>query len=106
MVAHDECIDCTPLSTIENIFRTCRVINHFYSALYFFKARTFSVIARDPIAQELGIAVATNNIYVGNSTVYVQPGLAAFSVIAETNPNYAINGFSELNKDKFIKEAN
>jgi uncharacterized Ntn-hydrolase superfamily protein len=66
---------------------------------------TFSIIAYDPIAEEWGIAVATNNIYVGNSTVYVQPGLGAFSVIAETNPNYAINGFSELKKGRSIKEA-
>jgi uncharacterized Ntn-hydrolase superfamily protein len=57
------------------------------------------------LPEEWGIAVATNNIYVGNSTVYVQPGLGAFSVIAETNPNYAINGFSELTKGRSIKEA-
>lgn len=49
--------------------------------------------------------MATNNIYVGNSTVYVQPGLAAFSVIAETKPDYAINGFVELKKGRSIKEA-
>ncbi|SDO82393.1 Family of unknown function [Pedobacter steynii] len=49
--------------------------------------------------------MATNNTYVGNSTVYVQPGLGAFSVISETNPSYAINGFSELKKGKSIKEA-
>ncbi|WP_158622662.1 DUF1028 domain-containing protein [Pedobacter sp. KBW06] len=66
---------------------------------------TFSIIAYDAGAQEWGIAVATNNIYVGNSTVYVRPGLAAFSVIAETKPDYAINGFEELEKGKSIKEA-
>ncbi len=41
---------------------------------------TFSIAGYDPKAQEWGIAVATNNIYVGNSTVYILPGLGAFSV--------------------------
>ncbi len=54
---------------------------------------TFSVVAYDSAAQEWGIAVVTNNIYVGNSTVYIQPGLGAFSVIAENDPAYAHKGF-------------
>jgi len=66
---------------------------------------TFSIIAYDSIAKEWGIAVATNNIYVGNSTVYIQPGLGAFSVIAETEPAYAINGFKQLKAGKTIKQA-
>lgn len=66
---------------------------------------TFSIIAYDSVAKEWGIAVATNNIYVGNSTVYIQPGLGAFSVIAETDPDYALNGFVELKRGKSVKEA-
>ena len=66
---------------------------------------TFSITAYDSAAQEWGIAVATNNICVGNSTVYVKPGLGAFSVIAETLPDYAYNGFSQLEKGKTIREA-
>ncbi|MHA4811557.1 DUF1028 domain-containing protein [Flavitalea flava] len=66
---------------------------------------TFSIIAYDAHSQEWGIAVATNNIYVGNSTVYIQPGLGAFSVIAETEPAYAINGFEQLKAGRNIKEA-
>jgi uncharacterized Ntn-hydrolase superfamily protein len=66
---------------------------------------TFSILAYDETAKEWGIAVATNNIYVGNSTIYIQPGLGAFSVIAETEPSYAINGFEELKKGKSIQQA-
>ena len=66
---------------------------------------TFSILAYDPSAQEWGIAVATNNIYVGNSTVYIQPGLGAFSVIAETDPAYAMNGFAALKAGSDIREA-
>jgi len=66
---------------------------------------TFSILAYDSPAKEWGIAVATNNIYVGNSTIYIQPGVGAFSVIAETEPSYAINGFQELQKGKSIQQA-
>ncbi len=66
---------------------------------------TFSIVAYDKTTQEWGIAVATNNIYVGNSTIYITPGLGAFSVIAETEPAYAINGFEQLKKGKSIEQA-
>lgn len=66
---------------------------------------TFSIMAYDKGSQEWGIAVATNNIYVGNSTIYIEPGVGAFSVIAETDPIYAINGFEQLKKRASIKEA-
>jgi uncharacterized Ntn-hydrolase superfamily protein len=66
---------------------------------------TFSITAYDKSTKEWGIAVATNNIYVGNATVYIQPGLGAFSVIAETEPVYAANGFQQLVTGKSIEEA-
>src|SRR6186713_3220099 len=66
---------------------------------------TFSILAYDREAGEWGIAVATNNIYVGNSTVYIEPGLGAFSVIAETEPVYALEGFEQLRQGKTIREA-
>jgi uncharacterized Ntn-hydrolase superfamily protein len=66
---------------------------------------TFSIIAYDKESQEWGIAVATNNIYVGNSTIYIEPGIGAFSVIAETEPAYATNGFLQLRKRKSIEQA-
>jgi hypothetical protein len=64
---------------------------------------TFSITAYDSSVKEWGIAVATNNIYVGNSTVYVQAGPGAFSVIAETEPAYAINVFEQLKQGKSIE---
>lgn len=66
---------------------------------------TFSIIAYDEKAQEWGIAVATDNIYVGNSTIYIKPGLGAFSVIAETEPRYAIEGFEKLKEGKSIEAS-
>ncbi|PYF70047.1 DUF1028 domain-containing protein [Pedobacter nutrimenti] len=66
---------------------------------------TFSILAYDKESQEWGIAVATNNIYVGNSTIYIQPGLGAFSVIAETEPEYAKNGFEQLKLGEKIEQA-
>lgn len=66
---------------------------------------TFSILAYDENAKEWGIAVATDNIYVGNSTIYIQPELGAFSVIAETEPKYAIKGFEKLKEGKSIEIA-
>ena len=66
---------------------------------------TFSIVAYDEAQKEWGIAVATNNIYVGNSTIYIEPGVGAFSVIAETEPKYGINGLYKLKEGKSIKEA-
>lgn len=66
---------------------------------------TFSILAYDEKAKEWGVAVATNNLYVGNSTIYIQPELGAFSVIAETEPKYAIEGFEKLKEGKSIEQA-
>lgn len=66
---------------------------------------TFSIIGYDPEVKEWGIAVATDNVYVGNSTCYVQLGIGAFSVIAETEPLYAINGFEQLKLGKSTQQA-
>jgi len=66
---------------------------------------TFSILAYDQEAQEWGIAVATNNICVGNSTIYIEPGVGAFSVIAETEPRYGIEGIEKLREGKSIQQA-
>jgi len=66
---------------------------------------TFSILAYDEKSKEWGIAVATNNICVGNSTIYIQPEIGAFSVIAETEPKYAAEGFKKLKAGKTIKQA-
>ncbi|MEM8507349.1 MAG: DUF1028 domain-containing protein [Bacteroidota bacterium] len=66
---------------------------------------TFSITAYDENAREWGIAVATNNIYVGNSTIYIAPEVGAFSVIAETEPKYGIEGIEKLKAGKSIQQA-
>ena len=66
---------------------------------------TFSILAYDENAQEWGIAVATNNIYVGNSTIYIEPEVGAFSVIAETEPKYGIEGIEKLKEGKTVEQA-
>ncbi|HEY4337591.1 MAG TPA: DUF1028 domain-containing protein [Puia sp.] len=66
---------------------------------------TFSIVGYDPQAKEWGITVATNNIYVGNSTCYIQPGIGAISVIAETEPAYGINGLEQLKQGRSMEEA-
>ncbi|MFK7935334.1 MAG: DUF1028 domain-containing protein [Saprospiraceae bacterium] len=65
---------------------------------------TFSITAYDPEAREWGIAVATDNIYVGSSTIYIEPGVGAFSVIAETEPRYGIEGLERLKQGESITQ--
>lgn len=57
---------------------------------------TFAIVAYDKETQKWGVAVATNNIYVGNSTIYIEPGVGAAAVIAETEPEYGINALKNL----------
>ncbi len=66
---------------------------------------TFSILAYDEGAQEWGIAVATDNIYVGNSTIYIEPEVGAFSVIAETEPRYGMDGLLKLKAGKSIEQT-
>ncbi|MEM1220699.1 MAG: DUF1028 domain-containing protein [Bacteroidota bacterium] len=66
---------------------------------------TFAILAYDPCDQAWGAAVATNNLAVGSSTIYVEPGVGAFVTIAETEPAYAQNGFSLLQNGATIEEA-
>ena len=44
-------------------------------------------------------------MYVGNSTVHIEPGVGAFSIIAETEPQYAIDGFEHLSAGASIEKA-
>ncbi len=66
---------------------------------------TFAIIGYDPLTKEWGIAVATNNIYVGNSTTYIEPGAGAIAVIAETEPAYGLNGLAQMKAGKTPQEA-
>jgi uncharacterized Ntn-hydrolase superfamily protein len=66
---------------------------------------TFAIVGYDSTAKEWGIAVATNNIYVGNSAIYIVPGQGAFATIAETEPLYATNGFDRLKTGNSVEEA-
>ena len=66
---------------------------------------TFAILAFDENTQEWGIAVATNNICVGNSTIYITPGIGAFCVIAETEPDYGIQGIEKLRNGRSIEQA-
>jgi len=66
---------------------------------------TFSIVAYDKNTKEFGIAVATDNIYVGNSTIHIDPEFGAFSVIAATEPKYGIEGLQKLKAGKSIQTA-
>ena len=94
------------LSCISTIFTLCSFGQNLPSLIAEKNINsTFSILAYDEDAQEWGIGVATNNNYVGNSTIYIEPKVGAFSVIAETEPKYGTEGIEKLKTGKSIEQA-
>ncbi|WP_213736550.1 DUF1028 domain-containing protein [Bradyrhizobium sp. dw_411] len=57
---------------------------------------TWSIIARDAITGEFGIAVATRFFAVGALVPYIAPGIGAVATQALVNPYYGIDGLKLL----------
>ncbi|WP_167025234.1 DUF1028 domain-containing protein [Chryseobacterium sp. Tr-659] len=76
------------------VFLFCRAQNLQSTLLNKDINATFSILAYDNVNKEWGIVIATNNIYVGNSTVYIRPGVGAFLSICN---NTQLNRFFDYN---------
>jgi uncharacterized Ntn-hydrolase superfamily protein len=61
---------------------------------------TWSIIARDELTGEFGIAVATRFFAVGARVPYIAPGLGAIATQAMVNPYYGIDGVTLLRDGK------
>lgn len=58
---------------------------------------TFSIIARDPETDALGVATATGKLAVGAQVPHIRPGIGAIATQGfTTNPLYAEDGFKLL----------
>ena len=58
---------------------------------------TFSIIARDPETDTLGVATATGKLAVGAQVPHIRPGIGAIATQGfTTNPLYAEDGFKLL----------
>ncbi len=61
---------------------------------------TWSIIARDPLTGQIGIAVATKFFAVGARVPHVAPGIGGVATQALINPYYGIDGVKLLRDGK------
>src|ERR1700752_3582373 len=61
---------------------------------------TWSIIARDPLTGQIGIAVATKFFAVGARVPHIAPMLGGVATQALVNPYYGIDGVRLLRKGK------
>lgn len=62
---------------------------------------TYTIVARDPKTEALGIASATGNLAVGGFVPHIRPGVGAIATQGfSTNYWYGINGLNLLNERK------
>jgi len=66
---------------------------------------TFSIVARDPETEELGIAVQSKYLAVGSVVPWAKAGIGAIATQALTNPLYGNNGLELLTSGKYPSEV-
>jgi uncharacterized Ntn-hydrolase superfamily protein len=68
------------------------------------KVMTWSIVARDEITGQMGIAVATRFFAVGARVPFIAPGLGAIATQALVNPYFGIDGLAMLRKGRNPQE--
>ena len=66
---------------------------------------TWSIIARDPLTGQIGIAVATKFFAVGARVPHIAPGIGGVATQALVNPYYGIDGVELLRQGKTPNEV-
>jgi uncharacterized Ntn-hydrolase superfamily protein len=66
---------------------------------------TWSIIARDPLTGQIGIAVATKFFAVGARVPHIAPGIGGVATQALSNPYYGIDGITLLRAGKSPQDA-
>ena len=86
-----------------------RISSLFITAIFLFSVEgkppspaiaTFSIVARDPLTQELGVAVQSKFIAVGSVVPYAEAGVGAIASQAWGNVRYGPVGLSLLKEGK------
>src|SRR5258708_38721566 len=65
---------------------------------------TWSIIARDSLTGQIGIAVATRFFAVGARVPHIAPGIGGIATQALVNPYYGIDGVRLLREGKSPRE--
>src|SRR2546429_8553858 len=66
---------------------------------------TWSIIARDPLTGQIGIAVATRFFAVGARVPHIAPGIGGIATQALVNPYYGIDGVKLLREGREPREG-
>ena len=66
---------------------------------------TFSIVARDPVTGELGVAVQSKFVAVGSVVPYAEAGVGAIATQALGNTRYGPVGLRLLKEGKTAREA-
>ena len=66
---------------------------------------TWSIIARDPLTGQIGIAVATKFFAVGARVPHIAPGIGGVATQALVNPYYGIDGVKLLREGREPREV-
>lgn len=65
---------------------------------------TYSIVAFDPVKNQLGVAMQTHNFAACNRVIYAQPGVGAVASQAYTDPSYGFDGIKMMGEGKLPKE--
>ncbi|MCX5741037.1 MAG: DUF1028 domain-containing protein, partial [Proteobacteria bacterium] len=57
-------------------------------------ANTFSIVARDPVTGDLGVAVQSHWFSVGTMVIWAEPGVGAVATQSFVEPSYGPNGLA------------
>ena len=65
---------------------------------------TYSIVAFDPINNQLGIAMQTHNFAACNRVIYAEPGVGVVASQSFTNPIYGFDGIKMMREGKSPKQ--
>jgi uncharacterized Ntn-hydrolase superfamily protein len=68
-------------------------------------ANTFSIVARDPVTGEMGVAVQSHWFSVGTLVSWAEAGVGAIATQSFVNPSFGPNGLALLKQGKTAEEA-
>lgn len=68
-------------------------------------AHTYSIVARDPVTGQLGVAVQSHWFSVGSSVAWAESGVGAVATQSFVDPAYGHNGLALMRTGKTAREA-
>ena len=66
---------------------------------------TYSIVARDPVTGDLGVAVQSHWFSVGSAVPWAEPGVGAVATQSFTEPSYGPLGLALMKSGKSAPEA-